>query len=87
MSAYHKVQGLRRLVSQIITLAAGDHDNGISDRHAINSGRALVERLAKRGFTFDDPRNGDPKYVRSIYTAAYWLLDHHEGITTNAEGQ
>lgn len=66
------MSNVEAFVRAVVTAAICDVDAGISEYADRNTGDRLIGRLdlqTHRSF----PRNGDGKYARSLYTAAYWL--------------
>lgn len=63
---------VKYFISLITETAIYDFQNGIAERDPRNTGARLLTRLNLTAMRIN-PRNGDAKYARSIYTAAYWL--------------
>lgn len=63
---------VEKFVYAIIDAAASDAAEGVAEYSPRSTGDQLLIRLNLKRFRFH-PRNGDGKYARSLYTAAYWL--------------
>ena len=59
------------LIDKMVECAIYDFAHGIPERHNTNTSKALVQRCADDGLP--TCFRGDPKYLRSVYTAAYWF--------------
>lgn len=58
-------------VEAITKMAVADFAKEVPMYHAINTGDALIDRLYEQRIRTHFV--GDRKYMRSIYSAAYWL--------------
>lgn len=77
MVKHETKEAISDLFSDILLLCVEDIEKGIPERHASNTGETLGKRLGINRYFPNDIRNGDSKYARSLYTAAYWLLTTH----------
>lgn len=58
------------LMNKAKDFAILDFHSGIPERHHSNSGEQLAKRCSAYGLNIR--YNGDKKYLRMAYTAAYW---------------
>jgi len=63
---------VRLFIMAVMDAAMFDAKSGVPERHPTNTGAKLIERLNLKRFRIE-PRKGDYKYARSVYTAARWL--------------
>lgn len=63
----------------VVEAAIYDVEQDIPEYDKRNSGERLLSRLDLARFR-TNPRNGDAKYARSLYTAAYWLYRTEKDI-------
>ena len=68
-----KVENVRRFILAILAAAVHDHNRNVPMYDNCNEGTALPVRLDLDKFR-SEPRVGDKRYARSLYTAARWLL-------------
>jgi hypothetical protein len=69
-----EIDRVKQFVLAVTDAAITDVQSGIPERHPTNTGDRLVDRLNLRAIRAE-PRNGDAKYARSLYTAAYFLYE------------
>lgn len=69
-----RIGQVERFIRAVTNAAIEDAMNGVAEYDPRNSGERLIGRLFFNLSSYrTTPRNGDPKYARSIYTAARWL--------------
>lgn len=74
MKARHNVQ---RFMFAIFEAAVEDASKGVPEYHKTNTRQHLLARLNLDQYRIN-PRNGDARCARSVYTAARWLLKTEE---------
>lgn len=68
-----------KLVKAIQHIVFADMLLGTPFRHARNKGEVLISRLKTMGVVFSDPRVGDARKVRTIYSTIRWMIETHDG--------
>jgi hypothetical protein len=63
---------IKRFITAVVDAAIFDHHAGVAEYDPRNSGERLIGRLDLSAYR-RQPRSGDSKYARSLYTVARWL--------------
>lgn len=71
---------IRTFILAVVDAAITDAQEGVNERAPRNTASRLAERLNLDAYR-TNPRNGDAKCARSIYTAARWLYDTEQRST------